>query len=189
MRQQNFIQLKTHQKQQGFSLLMVLAIMMVIAIMVVAGSQITNTEMRISANDADQKATFALAERALREAEIETVGQIRKDKPKKMVDYLKDGGVCSKTKACAIPAVKINGVNEQKVAAWERSDTFDGKDNAKSQEIKFANDKQKVSQNPRYIYELLSTEERIYLVRVTVRAWGKNPNTRVTLQSYLEIPV
>mgnify|MGYP003598213695 CR=1 FL=1 len=40
-------------KQQGFTLYMVLILMAVIAILVLAGSQLLNTEMRLSTNDAD----------------------------------------------------------------------------------------------------------------------------------------
>lgn len=188
MRQQNFIQLKQRQTQQGFSLLMVLAIMMVIAIMVVAGSQTINTEMRISANDADRKSAFSLAERALREAEIQTVETMRTDKPKDLKEYFKNGGTCrtDTKRACAVPAIQIDGVSTETVAAWERDNTFSGNT---PQSAQIALPEGNTSQAPRYIYELLNIEKNIYLVRITVRAWGKNPNTRVTLQSYIEIPV
>lgn len=187
MRQQNFIQLKQRQTQQGFSLLMVLAIMMVIAIMVVAGSQTINTEMRISANDADRKSAFSLAERALRAAEIQTVETMRTDKPKDLKEYFKNGGTCrtDTKRACAVPAIQIDGVTED-IAAWERPDTFSGNT---PQSAQITLPEGNTSQAPRYIYELLNIQENIYLVRITVRAWGKNPNTRVTLQSYIEIPV
>ena len=54
-------------KQQGFTLYMVLILMAVIAILVLAGSQLLNTEMRLSTNDADRKYAFGLAEDALRQ--------------------------------------------------------------------------------------------------------------------------
>ena len=52
-------------RQQGFSLVMVMMIMVVIALLVIAGAQVSNTEMRISTNNADQKYAKGLAERTL----------------------------------------------------------------------------------------------------------------------------
>ena len=67
-------------KQQGFTLYMVLILMAVIAILVLAGSQLLNTEMRLSTNDADRKYAFGLAEDALRNGEQYTYSEIHKKK-------------------------------------------------------------------------------------------------------------
>ena len=40
---------------------------------------------------------------------------------------------------------------------------------------------------PRYIIEYLNMDSAgFYYFRVTARAWGKNPNTVVTVQSYVQ---
>lgn len=56
-------------QQSGFSLVMVMMIMVVIALLVIAGAQVSNTEMRISTNNADQKFARGLAEKTLLVAE------------------------------------------------------------------------------------------------------------------------
>ena len=52
--------------------------MLVIALIVVASMQSTNTEMRISSNDADRKYAFSLAEQALRNGEQRIVTEQNK---------------------------------------------------------------------------------------------------------------
>jgi len=66
------------QKQQGYTLFIVLIMMLVIALIVVASMQSTNTEMRISSNDADRKYAFSLAEQALRNGEQRIVTEQNK---------------------------------------------------------------------------------------------------------------
>lgn len=61
------------QNQQGFSLFVVLIMMLVIALLVIAGMQSSNTEMRISSNDADRKFAFSRAEEMLQAGERQIV--------------------------------------------------------------------------------------------------------------------
>ncbi len=69
-------------KQKGYTLFIVLIMMLVIAIVVIASMQSTNTEMRISSNEADRKFALSLAEQALRsgESRILEVGNAEFDK-------------------------------------------------------------------------------------------------------------
>jgi len=76
--------------------------MLAIAIIVVASMQSTNTEMRISSNEADRKYAFSTAEQALRNGEnhIITVGN---DAFKDADSGCKDG-ICGGKASAATPA-------------------------------------------------------------------------------------
>ena len=54
--------MKNRYNQGGFSLFIVMVIMLVIALLVIATSQSSNTEMRMSTNEADRKYAVSLAE-------------------------------------------------------------------------------------------------------------------------------
>lgn len=76
------IYVQTYSKAKGYTLFIVLIMMLVIAIVVIASMQSTNTEMRISSNEADRKFALSLAEQALRsgESRILEVGNAEFDK-------------------------------------------------------------------------------------------------------------
>ena len=57
--------MKNRYNQGGFSLFIVMVIMLVIALLVIATSQSSNTEMRMSTNEADRKYAVSLAEQGL----------------------------------------------------------------------------------------------------------------------------
>ncbi|WP_037585296.1 pilus assembly PilX family protein [Stenoxybacter acetivorans] len=173
-------------KQTGFSLFIVLISMLVIAFLVIAGIQGGNTEMRISANDADRKIALSRAETALRVGERE-VGELNPT-AKFTVD-------CKDTALC-VPAGGINsgtdvygsgdyfGILSQtdilqsscvpmptcNVSAWERDHDW--------------------KKHP-HIIEYLGVDtsalgDTFHVFRVTARAHGNNANTVVTLQSNIQ---
>ena len=152
------------QKQQGYTLFIVLIMMLVIALIVVASMQSTNTEMRISSNDADRKYAFSLAEQALRNGEQRIVTEQNK----------------------AFTAVANS--NSCTDGIWKRSDSVvnlneanKGRHCLKSQSSN--------TNNACYMVERLgeiADQNYKNVFRVTARAWGANNNTVVTLQSYVE---
>ena len=178
-------------EQGGFALFIVLIMMIVIAFLVVAATQSYNTEMRIGSNDADRKMAMATAEAALRQGESD-------------ISTLKDptfasncaGGLCAAA-ASAAPSpnpikdtpqgtitVTIAG-KDSAIAAWERTSCTNGsclENSGRTFAVPGA------AKAPRYIIEFINhtaaTNTSIY--RVTARAWGKNANTVVTVQSYVQ---
>lgn len=173
-------------RQRGFTLVMVMAIMMILALLVIAGAQSSNTEMRISANDADRKEAFALAEEALRIGEQAAAGfsLTASGDENKAANLLKADFKYECTQGKCLPA-DGTGSAEAKKAAWERSKVFTGDltNSIAASEVVGG------FRPPRYIVEYLGdndTDGRVF--RVTARAWGKNENTVVTLQSYIAAP-
>lgn len=181
-RPHSLIQSKSN--QQGFALFIVLMMMVAIALLVVAAMQSYNTEQRISTNDADRKLAFSLAESALREGENAILN---------LPDSVTfndncDNGLCrAANTAEKTGSIKITGTSN--VEAWLRKcgDKLciddKGKKYPKDAKVSLPNG---VSKNPRYIIEYVSnssTGANIY--RVTAKAWGKNDNTTVMVQSYV----
>ncbi|MDO4640199.1 MAG: pilus assembly protein [Neisseria sp.] len=178
-------------KQQGFSLFMVLVMMLVIAFLVIAATQSYNTEMRISSNDADRKSAFSLAEAALRQGESE-IGKFSNE----TFSANCTDGLCvqseQETKSEITAAgnslnlqLEACGAGCKGINAWERSGVFQ----TVGKEYKVPDN---LSAKPaRYIIEALGSNTESdgtirVIYRVTARAWGENPNTTVTLQSYVE---
>lgn len=151
--------------QQGFALFIVLMIMIVIALLVVAATQSYNTEQRISSNDADRKLAMSVAEAALRQGESEVVDFQDKD-PATIFKNDCSNGLCT-TSPDGSP--------------WTRKDSSNTLYIDKNgKEYKTGKAK------ARYITEYINTDtagSKIY--RVTAKAWGKNENTVVMLQSYV----
>ena len=203
-------------KQQGFTLYMVLILMAVIAILVLAGSQLLNTEMRLSTNDADRKYAFGLAEDALRNGEQYTYTDVHKTKvlidatiiaalangssqPRDFFGVVgagkifQDGcvnGLC----APSIESATVAGSSYSVTPAWERTATVSGKKvsyfDIDTKSIKYnLGSTAEVSKDPRYIIEYLGPAEDkdTTLYRITARAWGRNQNTQVTLQSVIRV--
>ena len=170
--------------QKGFSLVMVMMIMVVIALLVIAGAQVSNTEMRISTNNADQKYAKGLAERALLEGEkliskegLDATGSTVKSKSETdlLNKFNNTNGLYG-----------YNGATTRTETLWEDSNTWTG---ANSVEVTFSGG----SKKPRYIVEYLGTkdvdgETGLRVFRVTARAWGENENTVSTLQSVVVAP-
>ena len=203
-------------KQQGFTLYMVLILMAVIAILVLAGSQLLNTEMRLSTNDADRKYAFGLAEDALRNGEQYAYTNVHKTKvltdasivaalanagsqprdffgvvgTSKIFDPNCNNGLC----APSIESATAAGTSYSNTPAWERTATDSGKTvsvfDVDSKSIKYdLGTSAEVYKNPRFIIEYLGPAEdtATTLYRITARAWGRNQNTQVTLQSVIRV--
>ncbi|WP_118855906.1 pilus assembly PilX family protein [Neisseria meningitidis] len=192
MRKQNTLTgIPTSDGQRGFALFIVLMVMIVVAFLVVTAAQSYNTEQRISANESDRKLALSLAEAALREGELQVLD----------FEYDTDSKVtfsenCGKG-LCTAVNVRTNNDNEEAfdnivvqgkptVEAVKRSCTVKSTglciDN-KGMEYKKGT--RSVSKPPRYIIEYLGVKNGENVYRVTAKAWGKNVNTVVVLQSYV----
>ena len=179
-------------EQGGFALFIVLIMMIVIAFLVVAATQSYNTEMRIGSNDADRKMAMATAEAALRQGE----GDISTLKDPTFASNCA-GGLCA---AAADKAPTPNTIKDtpqgtvtvtvegdgRTIAAWERQCGTTSASCLENSGRTFA--VPGAAKAPRYIIEFINhtaaTNTSIY--RVTARAWGKNANTVVTVQSYVQ---
>ena len=178
-------------EQGGFALFIVLIMMIVIAFLVVAATQSYNTEMRIGSNDADRKMAMATAEAALRQGE----GDISTLKDPTFASNCAGGLCAAAVSAAPSPnpikdtpqgtiTVTIAG-KDSAIAAWERTSCTNGsclENSGRTFAVPGA------AKAPRYIIEFINhtaaTNTSIY--RVTARAWGKNANTVVTVQSYVQ---
>ena len=178
-------------EQGGFALFIVLIMMIVIAFLVVAATQSYNTEMRIGSNDADRKMAMATAEAALRQGE----GDISTLKDPTFASNCA-GGLCA---AAADKAPTPNTIKDtpqgtvtvtvegdgRTTAAWERTSCTNGsclENSGRTFTVPSA------AKAPRYIIEFISHTpvNNTSIYRVTARAWGKNANTVVTVQSYVQ---
>lgn len=204
------VNMKSKYNQGGFSLFIVMVIMLVIALLVIATSQSSNTEMRMSTNEADRKYALSLAEQGLRDAESIIKGWANSSSKtaakSTTITFRADcsNGLCA-------PAKDTYQVNSQDllfkydpsdtpsaIPAWERCQS-----NVKARcEINKASVLDKgcegktckavSSTETRYIIEYLGskTDAKLGYVdffRVTSRAHGNNKDTVVTLQTYLEL--
>lgn len=193
MRKQNTLTgIPTSDGQRGFALFIVLMVMIVVAFLVVTAAQSYNTEQRISANESDRKLALSLAEAALREGELQVLD----------LEYDTDSKVtfsenCGKGLCTAVNVRTNNNDNEEAfdnivvqgkptVEAVKRSCP------AKStglcidnKGMEYKKGKGSVSKPPRYIIEYLGVKNGENVYRVTAKAWGKNANTVVVLQSYV----
>lgn len=190
MRKQNTLTgIPTSDGQRGFALFIVLMVMIVVAFLVVTAAQSYNTEQRISANESDRKLALSLAEAALREGELQVL-DLEYDTDSKVTFSENCGkGLCT--------AVNVRTNNEEAfdnivvqgkptVEAVKRSCL------AKStglcidnKGMEYKKGTQSVSKMPRYIIEYLGVKNGENVYRVTAKAWGKNANTVVVLQSYV----
>lgn len=193
MRKQNALTgIPTSDGQRGFALFIVLMVMIVVAFLVVTAAQSYNTEQRISANESDRKLALSLAEAALREGELQVLD----------LEYDTDSKVtfsenCAKGLCTAVNVRTNNTGNEEAfdnivvqgkptVEAVKRSCTANSTDlciDKKGMEYKKGT--RSVSKMPRYIIEYLGVKNGENVYRVTAKAWGKNANTVVVLQSYV----
>ncbi len=178
--------------QHGYALFIVLMIMIVIALLVVTAVQSYNTEQRISTNEADRKLALSLAEAALQKGEnkiLEFDGKKVTFKANCLgtIGDTATKGLCA-TPDAVVPAESSNAIAVEPSTglAWERAEgnklhiDINGHD---VMDIKAEN----VSKNPKYIIEYISTDtsQGSMIYRVTAKAWGKNNNTVVMLQSYV----
>ncbi|KLT73357.1 hypothetical protein PL75_03865 [Neisseria arctica] len=172
-------------KQQGFALFIVLIMMIVVAVLVVAAAQSYNTEMRISSNDADRKLAMSVAEAALRQGESEIADL---EDPSFTADCT--DGLCSpaNAQAATVSGTRQGTVNLAAggtVPVWQPKSC--GEDTCLESKGKtYGATGSGVSKAARYVIEFISHQNNVTVYRVTARAWGKNANTMVTVQSYVE---
>ncbi|HGJ8442178.1 TPA: PilX N-terminal domain-containing pilus assembly protein [Neisseria gonorrhoeae] len=196
MRKQNTLTgIPTSDGQRGSALFIVLMVMIVVAFLVVTAAQSYNTEQRISANESDRKLALSLAEAALREGEFQVLD----------LEYTADSKVtfsenCEKG-LCTAVNVRTNDANEETfdnivvkgkptVEAVKRPcPAKSGKNSAglciDNKGMEYNKGAAGVSKMPRYIIEYLGVKNGQNVYRVTAKAWGKNANTVVVLQSYV----
>ena len=180
-------------EQGGFALFIVLIMMIVIAFLVVAATQSYNTEMRIGSNDADRKMARATAEAALRQGE----GDISTLEDPTFTSNCADG-LCAAAASAAPSPNPIEGTPQgtititvegesSTIAAWERQCGTTPASCLENSGRTFA--VPSAAKAPRYIIEFISYTEvnNTSIYRVTARAWGKNANTVVTVQSYVQV--
>ncbi|MCH8690985.1 pilus assembly protein [Neisseria gonorrhoeae] len=196
MRKQNALTgIPTSEGQRGFALFIVLMVMIVVAFLVVTAAQSYNTEQRISANESDRKLALSLAEAALREGEFQVLD----------LEYTADSKVTFSENCenglCTAVNVRTNDANEETfdnivvkgkptVEAVKRPcPAKSGKNSAglciDNQGVGYEKGTGNVSKMPRYIIEYLGEKNNQNIYRVTAKAWGKNANTVVVLQSYV----
>lgn len=196
MRKQNALTgIPTSEGQRGFALFIVLMVMIVVAFLVVTAAQSYNTEQRISANESDRKLALSLAEAALREGEFQVLD----------LEYTADSKVTFSENCenglCTAVNVRTNNANEEAfdnivvkgkptVEAVKRScPAKSGKNSTglciDNQGVEYKKGTGNVSKMPRYIIEYLGVKNGQNVYRVTAKAWGKNANTVVVLQSYV----
>ncbi|EOF9667489.1 PilX N-terminal domain-containing pilus assembly protein [Neisseria gonorrhoeae] len=196
MRKQNALTgIPTSEGQRGFALFIVLMVMIVVAFLVVTAAQSYNTEQRISANESDRKLALSLAEAALREGEFQVLD----------LEYTADSKVPFSENCenglCTAVNVRTNDANEETfdnivvkgkptVEAVKRPcPAKSGKNSAglciDNQGVEYEKGTGNVSKMPRYIIEYLGEKNNQNIYRVTAKAWGKNANTVVVLQSYV----
>ncbi|ENW8121256.1 pilus assembly protein [Neisseria gonorrhoeae] len=196
MRKQNALTgIPTSEGQRGFALFIVLMVMIVVAFLVVTAAQSYNTEQRISANESDRKLALSLAEAALREGEFQVLD----------LEYTADSKVTFSENCenglCTAVNVRTNDANEETfdnivvkgkptVEAVKRSCPAKSSKNSidlciDNQGVEYKKGTGSVSKMPRYIIEYLGVKNGQNVYRVTAKAWGKNANTVVVLQSYV----
>ncbi|ENS9350246.1 pilus assembly protein PilX [Neisseria gonorrhoeae] len=196
MRKQNALTgIPTSDGQRGSALFIVLMVMIVVAFLVVTAAQSYNTEQRISANESDRKLALSLAEAALREGEFQVLD----------LEYAADSKVTFSENCenglCTAVNVRTNDANEETfdnivvkgkptVEAVKRScPAKSGKNSTDlcidNQGVEYKKGTGSVSKMPRYIIEYLGVKNGQNVYRVTAKAWGKNANTVVVLQSYV----
>ncbi|EMS2718430.1 pilus assembly protein [Neisseria gonorrhoeae] len=196
MRKQNTLTgIPTSDGQRGFALFIVLMVMIVVAFLVVTAAQSYNTEQRISANESDRKLALSLAEAALREGEFQVLDlEYTADSKVTFSENCEDG-------LCTAVNVRTNDANEETfdnivvkgkptVEAVKRPcPAKSGKNSTglciDNQGVEYKKGTGNVSKMPRYIIEYLGVKNGQNVYRVTAKAWGKNANTVVVLQSYV----
>ena len=184
--------------QKGFALFIVLMIMIVIALLVVTATQSYNTEQRISTNDADHKFATTLAEAALREGEnniyeiedgdypfTDDCISISKTKKDKKNGLCKAAQVNAGSYSTSAGTITVSGTSKDE--AWIREDKKQETKYIDTNGIKYPGVNSGAKKDARYIIEYLSTNstDNRTIYRVTAKAWGKNENTVVILQSYV----
>lgn len=201
--------MKNRYNQGGFSLFIVMVIMLVIALLVIATSQSSNTEMRMSTNEADRKYAVSLAEQGLLDAEaiIKNLANSSNQTARPNLVFKSDcaDGLCAPEKDTYVDNQDVLFKYDSKgtqstIPAWERcqSNTNTRCEINKGSVLDKNCNKAPITckaisgTDTRYIIEYLGNKTDAKLgnvdyFRVTSRAHGNNKDTVVTLQTYLEL--
>ena len=176
--------------------------MLVIALLVIVTSQSANTELRISSNEADRKYAMSLAENGLNAAEEklnELANGIAAASASAASASATSTGSSNKNKSVVFTANCDNGLClPAEGCANNPSNSSTNDCQGKTVIDKAVCEKAKTciadeGSNAHYIIEYLGSrkDKDDYTVysyfRVTSRAYGKNTDTVVTLQSYVEL--
>ncbi|WP_369581852.1 pilus assembly PilX family protein [Kingella oralis] len=201
--------MKNRYNQGGFSLFIVMVIMLVIALLVIATSQSSNTEMRMSTNEADRKYAVSLAEQGLLDAEaiIKNWANSSNQTARPNLVFKSDcaDGLCAPEKDTYVDNQDVLFKYDSKgtqstIPAWERcqSNTNTRCEINKGSVLDKNCNKAPITckaisgTDTRYVIEYLGNKTDAKLgnvdyFRVTSRAHGNNKDTVVTLQTYLEL--
>ncbi len=183
-------------KQQGFSLFLVMVLMLVIAMLVIITNQSALTEMRSSSNEADRKVALSRAENGLQAAENDILGFVDGTATIQFTDNCASG-LCQPAKDSFKSTnikdpFKFNGSPTSDIEAWHRCNTNitkNCKEKAGQTVLDSDNTSRKTADNnAKYIIEYLgvdASDKEIF--RITSKARGDNENTNVLLQSYVEL--
>lgn len=174
------------QKQQGYSLFLVMILMLVIAFLVIATSQTSLTESRSSANEADRKLALSYAEAGLRAAEGTILSGSNGTGATFSVDCTSPSiGLCKPAQG-TFTNTHLDpfqfGSGDSTTEAWKRGN-LDNK-STWGRTCLVTPDR-----NACYIIEYMGyqRQENREIFRVTSRAYGQSDETMVTLQSYVEL--
>jgi hypothetical protein len=201
--------MKNRYNQGGFSLFIVMVIMLVIALLVIATSQSSNTEMRMSTNEADRKYAVSLAEQGLLDAEaiIKNWANSANQTARPNLVFKSDcaDGLCAPEKDTYVDNQDVLFKYDSKgtqstIPAWERcqSNTNTRCEINKGSVLDKNCNKAPITckaisgTDTRYVIEYLGNKTDAKLgnvdyFRVTSRSHGNNKDTVVTLQTYLEL--
>lgn len=205
--------LKKHKNENGSSIIIAMIILLAFAALVLAGSQCLIGEQRISANQNDKQFAFQLAELALKDGEdqiglLDRTAGLRSKEDSELFGSIfttncsttasgtstwSNGGLCLtaaraeagaqsawlRTTSAGYPVLDPCGNNKEYVYEANAGKCTGGN----------IQGGKRVWSNPRYIVEMMEKSSKRdsktgSLYRITAKAWGRNKNTQVTLQSY-----
>lgn len=173
-----------HARQQGFVLFAALIFLMLVTMLAFSLMKSDLIEQQVSANMSDRASTMQLAESALKAGEAYAA---------KLSDTAAFSNGCNTSAGLCQTAGSACAVE-----AWQRSSGgacttgTDGSfvfDSAGTTCIAYPVNAANGVKNPCYIVEQLQTNYSGggTLFRITARAWGLNSNTKVTVQSVLQV--
>ena len=166
-------------KQQGVILIISLVMLLLLTLIAMSGMQTTTLEEKIAGNKRNRNLAFQAAESALREAEQWIQGSNTAFNPLKLSNGPFQGADCSNG-LCPTTSPAIWAVADFNWSVKGRS---------------YTGVLQTISQQPRYVIELLEQKVNVdsnkmsALFRITVMAWGSDPNVVVQLQSLYNLKV
>lgn len=185
-------------KQQGFSLFVVLLVMLIIALLVIVTNQSSLTELRLSSNEADRKIALSRAEFGLREAEEKI--QLDATRENHLVfDDACTNGLCqpvkdSFKKEATSELFAYDNASNTQIVAWHRCANNASNDCSNNDSTVLDDATHSIASKDgkaSYIIEYLGASSgatgNSNFFRITAKAKGNNADTKVMLQSYIEL--